>query len=83
MSRNISPLSAIRKKCVDCSGGVLIEVKACSSLKCPLWKFRLGLHPFTEKNKKNPFLEPKNFVGLENKEANQVIKHIEFFGEDK
>lgn len=79
--KKISPMKAIRLKCIDCCGGILIEVKACSSLKCPLWKYRLGLHPNTEKNQDNVFLQAKNFKGLENKEASEVIQYIEFFGE--
>jgi hypothetical protein len=73
----ISPTKAIRKKCLDCCGQQQLEVKACSALDCPIWEFRLGLHPYTKKNRKNPFLHKKNFVGLENKQASEVIKIIQ------
>lgn len=76
MNKTITPMKAIRDKCVDCCGGVLIEVKACGALNCSLWRFRLGLHPFTERNKDNPFLQPKNFLGLEEKDASEVIKLV-------
>ena len=33
---------AIRAKCVDCSGGVLAEVRRCAITDCPLWHFRMG-----------------------------------------
>jgi len=71
--KTISPLRAIRKKCLDCTGGQNIEIKARPVLKCSLWRFRLSLHPFTKKNRLNPFLEPNNFKGLENKPSSEVV----------
>ena len=76
VNKRISPLKAIRLKCLDCTGGEVLQIKTCPAIDCPLWKFRLGIHPFTEKNSKNPFLEPKNFEGKENMEAQQVIRSI-------
>jgi hypothetical protein len=72
----ITPLKAIRLKCLDCTGHQKNEIKACPSVDCPLWKFRLNIHPFTKKNLSNPFLEPNNFVGLENRTSSEVIKII-------
>lgn len=37
-----SPLKAIRKKCLDCSGGQAKEVENCWAKDCPLYLFRLG-----------------------------------------
>ena len=71
--KTISPLRAIRKKCLDCCGEQFLDVKTCPVLVCSLWKFRLGLHPFTKKNRLNPFLEPNNFKGLENKPSSEVV----------
>lgn len=31
---------AIRKKCLDCSGGMVSEVRACRVKDCPLWAYR-------------------------------------------
>ena len=28
---------AIRDKCIDCSGGSLVEAKRCQITRCPLW----------------------------------------------
>lgn len=39
------PLRAIRKKCLECSGGSSTEVKLCSVTKCPLYEFRSGQVP--------------------------------------
>ena len=75
MSR-ITPMQAIRKKCLDCCVNQFLEIKTCPVLDCPLWKFRLGLHPFTKKNKQNLFLEPSYFIGLENLTALQTLDLI-------
>jgi len=40
-----SPLQAIRKKCVECSGGSWKEARACPCTDCSLWAFRLGKKP--------------------------------------
>lgn len=36
-------LKAIRKNCLDCSGGVASEVLDCSMNMCPLYPYRMGL----------------------------------------
>jgi hypothetical protein len=38
-------LKAIRRRCIDCSGGSLAEVRACKCDTCPLHPFRLGKNP--------------------------------------
>ena len=41
-----SPLRAIRAKCLDCSCYQISEVRLCEAIKCPLWPFRAGKHPW-------------------------------------
>jgi hypothetical protein len=41
-----SPLRAIRDKCLDCSCYQVSEVRRCEAVKCPLWPFRAGRHPW-------------------------------------
>ena len=31
---------AIRKKCIDCCGGMISEVRGCRIKSCPLWEYR-------------------------------------------
>ena len=38
----ITPLRAIRLKCLDCSGMSAKEVKLCHLWECPLWQYRMG-----------------------------------------
>ena len=40
--KEVTPLKAIRKKCLDCSCGSSEEVKNCIAKKCPLYQFRFG-----------------------------------------
>lgn len=42
---NISPLKAIRKKCLDCCLSSVKEVKLCPCDDCPLYPFRFGKNP--------------------------------------
>jgi hypothetical protein len=46
----ISPVAAIRQKCLDCSGQQPAEVKLCETVTCALWPFRAGRHPYTRKS---------------------------------
>ena len=47
--KRISPLKAIRLKCLECSCGSSYEVKLCPVTKCALYPFRDGHNPFTKK----------------------------------
>ena len=41
----LTPLRAIRAKCIDCSAGSMQEVRECVMLDCPLYPYRLGKSP--------------------------------------
>jgi hypothetical protein len=40
-----SGLKAIRRKCLDCSGGTDAAVRACTVSACPLYQYRFGKNP--------------------------------------
>lgn len=42
---NTTPIKAIRKKCLECSGNQPSEVRNCLINNCPLYPFRLGKNP--------------------------------------
>lgn len=44
----LTPMQAIRKKCLDCCCGSRAEVKRCPCVDCPLYYFRNG-HKTSEK----------------------------------
>lgn len=43
--KRISPLKAIRLKCLDCSCGSTNEVRLCQITDCPLFPYRSGKNP--------------------------------------
>ncbi|MBE6960217.1 MAG: hypothetical protein E7448_05800 [Ruminococcaceae bacterium] len=52
--KRISPLKAIRIKCLDCCCGSSNEVKSCPSVNCSLHPFREGHDPFRVKVELTP-----------------------------
>jgi hypothetical protein len=44
--KKLNRAGAIRRKCIDCNGGYLSEVRQCEAIRCPLWLFRLGDDPY-------------------------------------
>ena len=43
--KGLTPLKAIRAKCVDCCCGNKAEVRRCPTEKCPLHPYRMGHRP--------------------------------------
>ena len=41
---HLSPVKAIRAKCLDCAGGKK-EVRLCQTGDCPLYPYRMGRNP--------------------------------------
>lgn len=44
----ITPIKAIRKKCLNCVNGQPKEVKLCTIKNCPLYAYRMGHRPKNE-----------------------------------
>lgn len=42
----VSPLRALRLKCLDCCNGSTREVRLCAAVDCPSWPFRMGVSPW-------------------------------------
>lgn len=54
--KKLTPMKAIRAKCLDCSNGSANEVKLCPIVRCPLYAYRFGKNPnrqreYTEEEK--------------------------------
>ncbi len=45
----LTPMKAIRKKCIDCCCGSKQEVKLCTCEYCPLFPFKMGHRPLDDK----------------------------------
>lgn len=39
----------VRLKCLDCCAQQQNEVRCCTALLCPLWPYRMGTNPFTNR----------------------------------
>jgi hypothetical protein len=46
----ISPIKAIRLRCLDCCVGQPGEVRKCPAVECPSWPFRMGVNPWHGKD---------------------------------
>ena len=47
--KRMSPLKALRLRCLDCCGGSSPEVRICVAVSCPSWPFRMGTNPYRTK----------------------------------
>lgn len=45
MNIMLTPIKAIRVKCIDCCCGDKKEGRECSITGCPIWPYRLGKRP--------------------------------------
>ena len=45
MGKTLTPIKAIRAKCLECSGGQTKEVRECPILDCGLYPYRMGKRP--------------------------------------
>jgi hypothetical protein len=45
MEKRITPVKAIRAKCLDCMGGSTKYVRECNIPECSLFAYRLGKNP--------------------------------------
>ena len=48
--KRLTPIRAIRAKCLECSGDSAKEVRLCPIKKCPLYLYRFGKRPKDDKN---------------------------------
>lgn len=53
----LTPMKAIRAKCLDCSAGSSNEVKLCQVTNCPLFPYRFGKNPNLQKERTPAQLE--------------------------
>ena len=42
---SMTPMKAIRAKCIDCCCGEKKEIRLCPIERCPLWPYRMGKRP--------------------------------------
>ena len=44
-AERLTPIRAIRAKCIDCMAGQIAEVRLCPCRNCPLYPYRMGHNP--------------------------------------
>lgn len=45
INKVLTPVKAIRAKCLDCCGGQMAEVRLCPITDCALYPYRMGHRP--------------------------------------
>jgi hypothetical protein len=45
---HLTPIKAIRKRCKECSGNSMKEIKNCEHTDCDLYSYRMGKNPARE-----------------------------------
>lgn len=63
-------LKAIREKCLDCSGGIKKEVRACPVLGCALHPYRMGKNS----GKKRRFCSERQLKALQQANEQRAAK---------
>lgn len=74
--KHITPLRAIRAKCLDCCCGSPAEVSDCPCVDCSLWAFRFGKNPNVKLSDEER--ERRSRMARENLAFTQKIKTADF-----
>ena len=53
MEKSLTPIKAIRQKCLDCTNQQHTEVRRCTAYGCPIWPYRMGRRPTPDDLGKN------------------------------
>lgn len=56
----LTPVKAIRQKCLDCCNGQSAEVRLCTCKACPLYGYRMGHRPKGEQFTTETYREEKS-----------------------
>ena len=67
----MTPLKAIRAKCLECCGGSWRDVKFCTAGNCPLHEYRTGRRPKSIQGPQSPAFDgqktancPEGYTGI-------------------
>ena len=70
----MTPIQAIRAKCLDCCCDQANEVKLCLATRCPLHPFRLG---------KNPNIKPREYTEEQREAMRQRMQKLQRLREEQ
>ncbi len=68
----LTPMKAIRAKCLDCSAGSANEVKLCPVTRCPLYLFRFGKNPNIQLTAEQKVARAANFQKIPSQQGDSV-----------
>ena len=57
--KTLTPMKAIRAKCLDCCCGSAVEVRKCTIKACSLWPYRFGRRPESNLTPESPTTDGK------------------------
>lgn len=66
----MTPLKAIRAKCLDCCGGQANEVRLCPCPDCTMYPFRFGNNPARKGKGGNPAFSSKTPIQVSDSDLN-------------
>ena len=52
-TKSLTGMTAIRAKCLECSGFSTVDVRDCPIVNCALYPFRLGKYPKSKKDSRS------------------------------
>ena len=70
----LTPVKAIRAKCIDCCCGKMNEVRLCAAVDCPLHEYRMGHRP-KNSDVANDF-EVDDFEGVISPASDGAVKNV-------
>lgn len=74
MTKKLTPIKAIRHKCLDCCCHQKREVRLCPCTDCSLWPYRMGVRPGTHQKRLLKKQKPRNFQGKIRNEYKNIGK---------
>ena len=73
MTKRDTPLRDIRRKCLDCAGGLPKEVRLCRAFDCPLWNWRFGKRPETVAKNHPELMERESVMRLGDEDTGRQL----------
>lgn len=76
--KRLTPIKAIRAKCLECSGSNNAEVRNCVIPSCPLYPYRMGKNPYIKVSEERKAANAANLLKFrEERQRNETEHHKE------
>lgn len=73
--KRLTPIKAIRAKCLERSGGSVNEVKLCVIPDCPLYPYRLGHNPYIKVSEERKAANAANLQKINDERRRLKAQH--------